>query len=199
MVGHPRVVSSAEQLLALQELAGSERRDEADRARAIVLSVNGWTSGQIARAFGVTPDSVRRWRSWFATDGVAGLRAGERAGRAPVKSEAASAVVATLLAAPVADRPNWTLPRLQAEIAQQTSVSISKSQLSKALKKRLPLAPTAPLPARPTRCQRRRAIQTPAQAAEATGRSRRHRAVVGRRVRGADPSLSGTCLGQARR
>jgi len=135
MVGHPRVLSSAEQLLALQELAGSERRDEADRARAIVLSVSGWTSGQIARAFGVTPDSVRRWRSWFATDGVDGLRAGERAGRAPVKSEAASAVVATLLAAPVADRPNWTLPRLQAEIAQQTSVSISKSQLSKALKK----------------------------------------------------------------
>jgi transposase len=135
MVGHPRVLSSAEQLLALQELAGSERRDEADRARAIVLSVSGWTSGQIARAFGVTPDSVRRWRSWFATDGVDGLRAGERAGRAPVQSEAASAVVATLLAAPVADRPNWTLPRLQAEIAQQTSVSISKSQLSKALKK----------------------------------------------------------------
>jgi transposase len=135
MVGHPRVLSSAEQLLALQELAGSERRDEADRARAIVLSVSGWTSGQIARAFGVTPDSVRRWRSWFATDGVDGLRAGERAGRAPVKSEAASAVVATLLAAPVADQPNWTLPRLQAEIAQQTSVSISKSQLSKALKK----------------------------------------------------------------
>jgi transposase len=135
MVGHPRVVSSAEQLVALQELAGSERRDEADRARAIVLSVNGWTSGQIARAFGVTPDSVRRWRSWFAADGVDGLRASERAGREPVKSEAASAVVATLLAAPVADRPNWTLPRLQAEIAQQTAVSISKSQLSKALKK----------------------------------------------------------------
>ena len=52
-----------------------------------------------------------------------------------MKSEAASAVAAALLAAPVADRPNWTLPRLQAEIAQQTAVSISKSQLSKALKK----------------------------------------------------------------
>jgi transposase len=129
------VVSSAEQLSALQELARSERRDEADRARAIVLSVNGWTSGQIARAFGVTPDSVRRWRSWFATDGVDGLRAGERTGREAVKSEAAAAVVADLLATPVADRANWTLPRLQAEIVRQTAVSISKSQLSKALKK----------------------------------------------------------------
>jgi len=130
MVGRSRVASSAEQLRALQELARSERRDEADRARAIVLSVNGWTSGQIARAFGVTPDSVRRWRSWFAAGGVDGLRAGERAGREPVKSEAAS-----VLAAPVADRPNWTLPRLQAEIAHRTEVSISKSQLGKTLKK----------------------------------------------------------------
>ncbi len=49
-----------------------ESADVADRARAIVLSINGWTSGQIARAFGMTPDSVRlaqldsparRWRN----------------------------------------------------------------------------------------------------------------------------------------
>lgn len=135
MVGRPRVVSTAEQLQALQEMARSERRDEADRARAIVLSLNGWTSGQIARAFGVTPDSVRRWRSWFAEAGVAGLRASERSGREAVKSEAAAGIVAPLLAAPVADRANWTLPRLQAEIARQAEVSISKSQLSKTLKK----------------------------------------------------------------
>lgn len=135
MAGHPRVVASVEQLVELQALARSDRRDEADRARAIVLSVNGWTSGQIARAFGVTPDSVRRWRSWFAADGISGLRVGERAGREPVKSEAALAVAAELLTAPVADRPNWTLPRLQVEIARRTEVSISKSQLSKALKK----------------------------------------------------------------
>jgi transposase len=135
MVGRPRVLSSAEQLRALQDLACSDRRDEADRARAIVLSVNGWTSGQIARAFGVTADSVRRWRSWFATDGVDGLRAAERPGREPVKSRAASAIVEDLLSAPVADRANWTLPRLQAEIARQGEVTISKSQLSKTLKK----------------------------------------------------------------
>src|SRR5882672_11267001 len=120
MAGRPRVVASAEQLRALQELARSERRDEADRARAIVLSINGWTSGQIARAFGVTPDSVRRWRGWFAEAGVDGLRASERTGREAVKSKAAAGVAASLLMAPVADRANWTLPRLQAEIAGQT-------------------------------------------------------------------------------
>ncbi len=135
MVGHPRVVSSVEQLEALKELARSDRRDEADRARAIVLSVNGWTSGQIARAFGVTPDSVRRWRSWFAAEGVDGLRASDRQGREPVKSTAASTVLETLLSPPVADRANWTLPRLQAEIERQAEVTISKSQLCKTLKK----------------------------------------------------------------
>jgi transposase len=135
MAGHPRVVSTADQLQGLQDLARSDRRDEADRARAVVLSLNGWTSGQIARAFGVTPDSVRRWRSWFAESGVDGLRASARMGREPVKSEAAATVAAALLTEPVADRTNWTLPRLQAEIARQAEVSISKSQLSKTLKK----------------------------------------------------------------
>src|SRR3954470_6447720 len=112
MVGRPRIVTTAEDSSELEALALSARRDEADRARAIVLSLNGWTSGQIARAFGVTPDSVRRWRSWFAQAGVEGLRASERTGREAVKSEAAASVVASLLAQPVADRPNWTLPRL---------------------------------------------------------------------------------------
>jgi transposase len=135
MAGRPRVVADAEELRGLRELARSERRDEADRARAIVLSVTGWTSGQIARAFGVTADSVRRWRSWFAAAGVDGLRAGERPGREPVKGAAAAGVVEDLLSEPVADRPNWTLPRLQAEIARQSGVAISKSQLSKVLKK----------------------------------------------------------------
>jgi transposase len=128
-------VASTEQLRALQELARSERRDEADRARAIVLSVNGWTSGQIARAFGVTPDSVRRWRTWFAAAGVDGLRAGERPGQEPVKSAAAASIIEELLSEPVADRPNWTLPRLQAEITRRSAVTISKPQLSKVLKK----------------------------------------------------------------
>lgn len=135
MAGRPRVVASAEQLRALQELARSERRDEADRARAIVLSVNGWTSGQIARAFGVTPDSVRRWRMWFAAAGVDGLRAGEHPGQEAVKSAAAAGIIEELLSEPVADRPNWTLPRLQAEITRRSAVTISKSQLSKVLKK----------------------------------------------------------------
>src|SRR6185437_14188398 len=101
MAGHPRVVSTVEQLEGLRALAQSARRDEADRARAVVLSINGWTSGEIARAFGVTADSVRRWRGWFAEAGVDGLRASARPGREPLKSTAAARVVAPLLDAPV--------------------------------------------------------------------------------------------------
>jgi transposase len=135
MVGRPRVVVSDEQLLGLEALARSERRDEADRARALLLSARGWTSGAIARAFGVTADSVRRWRSWFTAEGVDGLRASPPPGAAPVKSAHALAVVEDLLSAPVADRANWTLPRLRGEIAGRGAVTISQSQLSKVLKK----------------------------------------------------------------
>jgi transposase len=135
MAGRPRVVATALDVAALEVLARSARRDEADRARAILLSANGWTSGQIARAFGVTPDSVRRWRTWFMTDGVDGLRATPPAGAAPVKSEAALALAGEVLSEPVTDRANWTLPRLQAELTARTELTISKSQLSKTLKK----------------------------------------------------------------
>jgi len=136
MAGRPRVVTTSEQRIELSTLAGSDRRDEADRARAILLSADGWTSGQIGRVFGVTADTVRRWRGWFAADGVPGLRAKPHPGAAPVKSEAALAVAGEVLSQPVTDRVNWTLPRLQTEIAIRSKLTISKSQLSKALKKR---------------------------------------------------------------
>ena len=134
-VGRPRVIATASDVAALEALARSAPRDGADRARAILLSANGWTNGQIARAFGVTPDSVRRWRTWFVTDGVDGLRAAVQAGAAPVKSEAALALAGEVLSEPVTDRVNWTLPRLQAELTARTELTISKSQLSKTLKK----------------------------------------------------------------
>ena len=38
-------------------------RGEADRARALLLTLAGWTSPRIAEAFGVREDTVRLWRS----------------------------------------------------------------------------------------------------------------------------------------
>ncbi len=57
-------------------------------------------------------------------------------GPAPVKTEAALRVVTPLLEAPVADRPNWTIPRLITEIEAREGVRIGRSQLSKALRKK---------------------------------------------------------------
>ncbi len=45
-------------------------------------------------------------------------------------------MVAPLLEEPVADRPNWTIARLRAEIETREGVRISRSQLSKALRKK---------------------------------------------------------------
>ena len=49
-------------------------------------------------------------------------------------------VVTPLLEEPVADRRNWTIPRLRAEIEAREGVRISRSQLSKALRKKFRLA-----------------------------------------------------------
>ena len=75
MSGRSWIVATAEQRVELRDVAGSADREEADRARAILLSLDGWTSDRIALAFCVQPDSVRHWRWIFGREGVAGLRA----------------------------------------------------------------------------------------------------------------------------
>ena len=130
------VAASEEQRAQLRALAGSRERGEADRARAILLTLAGWTSARIAEVFCVREDTVRFWRGDFLRGGVEALKASVYAGPPPVKTEAALRVVTPLLEAPVADRPNWTIPRLIAEIKRQEHVTIGRSQLSKALRKK---------------------------------------------------------------
>jgi transposase len=130
------VKASEEQRAALEALAASRERGEADRARAVLLTLNGWTSARIAQAFGVREDTVRLWRSDFMRGGIEALKAGVAAGPLPVKSEAALRAIAPLLDAPVANRPNWTIPRLIAEIEAREGVKIGRSQLSKALRQK---------------------------------------------------------------
>jgi transposase len=130
------VTASEEQRAQLRALAGSRDRGEADRARAMLLTLAGWTSARIAEVFCVREDTVRFWRGDFLRGGVEALKASVYAGPPPVKTEAALRVVTPLLEAPVADRPNWTIPRLIAEIKRQEHVTIGRSQLSKALRKK---------------------------------------------------------------
>jgi transposase len=136
MPGRSRIDVTPEQREGLRSLAGSSDREEADRARAILLSLEGWTSGRIALAFCVQPDSVRHWRWIFGRDGVSGLRARKAAGPDPVKARAALSVIEAVLAPGVSNRPNWTLPRLQDEIEKQTGQHISKSRLSVVMRKK---------------------------------------------------------------
>jgi len=136
MAGKSPVTASEEQRSALQALAVSRDRGEADRARAVLLTLDGWTSPRIAKAFGVREDTVRLWRSDFARGGIEALKASIAPGPTPVKTEAALRVVTPLLEAPVADRPNWTIARLRAEIEAREGVKIGRSQLSKALRKK---------------------------------------------------------------
>lgn len=95
MAGRSGLRATGEQRAALVEMATGRDRAEADRARAILLTLDGWTSPRIAEAFGVRDDTVRLWRLDFA----------------PVKAEAALREGEPLLLAPVADRTNWTLAR----------------------------------------------------------------------------------------
>lgn len=136
MAGKSPVTAGEEQRNALQALALSRDRGEADRARAILLTLSGWTSPRIAQAFGVREDTVRLWRSEFAHGGVEALKATVAPGPPAVKTQAALRVVTPLLEAPVADRPNWTLSRLMAEVEAREGIKIGKSQLSKALRKK---------------------------------------------------------------
>jgi transposase len=134
--GKSPVTANGEQRAALSILATSRDRGEADRARAVLLTLSGWTSPRIAEAFGVREDTVRLWRGDFVRGGVDALKARIASGPEPVKSAVALRVVTPLLEEPVADRTNWTIARLRAEIEARKGVRISRSQLSKALRKK---------------------------------------------------------------
>jgi transposase len=136
MAGRSPVVATGEQRGVLRRLANSLDRAEADRARAILLTLEGWTSAQIGQAFGVREDTVRLWRSDFARIGVEALRSRVAAGPEPIKALAALKVAADVLAEPVANRVNWTLPRLIEEIERREGVRISPSRLSVVLRKK---------------------------------------------------------------
>src|SRR3954465_7380080 len=144
MAGKSPVVATEEQRRELMALSHSRDRGEADRARGIGVTLSGWTSAQIAEAFGVREDTVRFWRSAFTTGGIEALKKSVAPGPAPVKAKCALEVAQEVLSAPVADRPNWTLPRLADEIETRAGVRISRSRLSVVLRKKGAFAGGAP-------------------------------------------------------
>jgi transposase len=125
---HCGLTATAEQRQALTMLTRSADRGEADRARAILWTLDGQPAPAIGIALGVRPDRVRKWRVLFAAGGVEALRARSRTGRPGDKGIAALAWAQAILAEP--GRTVWTLPRLKAEIARRSGIAISVSRLS---------------------------------------------------------------------
>jgi len=63
MAGLSPVTATQEQTTALKVLARGPDRAGTDLARALLLTLKGWTGARIAQAFGVRQDRVRLWRS----------------------------------------------------------------------------------------------------------------------------------------
>ena len=74
MPGRSKVTTDEEGRSALRALARSARRSEADRARAILLTLAGQRAAEIAAGLGVHVSTVREWRGLFARGGVAALQ-----------------------------------------------------------------------------------------------------------------------------
>ena len=126
---------TGEQEQQLRALARSTRREEADRARALLMSKEGKTSPEIAPVLGVRPEQIRRWRTRFREGGAEALRTRPRCGRPDTKAQAALLVAREVLAQPE-PAVSWTLPRLAVEIQRRTGMSIAPAHLSVVLRKK---------------------------------------------------------------
>src|SRR3984957_11860240 len=91
MAGKSPVTATSEQMAGVGSKACGPGRAEADRARAVLLTLRGWTSARIAEAFGVREDTVRLWRGQFLTDGVEALETKPLPGPAAVEDESSFA------------------------------------------------------------------------------------------------------------
>lgn len=132
--GKCALTASAADRSALEQLARSLDRREADRARSILWSLDGQTGEMIGRAIGMREDGVRRLRHLFASGGVEALRARPRTGRPGGRGAMALDCATAILSQP--GETLWTLPRLKAEIARRCGIAISVSRLSILLRKK---------------------------------------------------------------
>src|SRR5512134_3255110 len=136
MPGRSKLTADAAERAALRGLTKSADRGEADRARAILLTLAGRRAGEIATVLGVHVSTVRNWRGYFAHGGVAGLRRRPRPGQQAKIGPHAGAIAAAILNEDVRHDGGWTLGRLCAEIARRGGPAISPRWLSHQLRKR---------------------------------------------------------------
>src|SRR3954451_640889 len=136
MPGKSELTADAAEQAVLRGLSKSEHRGEADRARAILLTLEERRAEDIAATLGVHVSTVRNWRGYFAYGGVAGLRGRQRPGGQATIGPHAGAIAAAILNEDVRHDGGWTLPRLCAEIARRGGPAISPRWLSHQLRQR---------------------------------------------------------------
>ena len=136
MPGRSKLTADAVERATLRALSKSEQRGEADRARAILLTLEGRRAGEIAATLGVHISTVRNWRGYFAHGGVAGLRRRPRPGQQAKIGPQAGAIAAAILNEDTRHDGGWTLGRLCAEIARRGGPAISPRWLSHQLRQR---------------------------------------------------------------
>ena len=136
MPGKSTLTADAGEQAVLRALSKSEQRGEADRARAILLTLEGRKAEEIAAVLGVHVSTVRNWRGYFAHGRVAGLRRRPRLGGQSVVGLHAGAIAATILIEDTRHDGGWTLPRLCAEIVRRGGPTISPRWLSHQLRER---------------------------------------------------------------
>jgi len=155
MPGKSKLMADAAEQAALRNLSRSEHRSEADRARAILLTLKGQRAEEIAAALGVHVSTVHNWRGYFAQSGVAGLRRRKAPGRQATIGPHAGAMAAAILDEDTRHDGGWTLGRLCAEIARRGGPALSPHWLSHQLRQRgLPSGARA-IPSKADRTQRR--------------------------------------------
>ena len=137
MSGRSPVQATEAERCALRQLARSSRRGEADRARAILHTLEGQRAEDIARSLGVNISTVREWRGLYARGGIAVLRSRARSGGRPgTTGQRALTLAKDILAEDEAHDRHWTLPRLCDEIERRGGVRVSEGWLSVLLRKK---------------------------------------------------------------
>src|SRR4051794_41965818 len=107
MPGKSKLTADTAEQATLRALSKSEHRDEADRARAILLTLEGRRAEDIAATLGVHISTVRNWRGYFSHGGVAGLRRRQRPGQQAKIGPHAGAIAAAVLRGDVRPDGGW--------------------------------------------------------------------------------------------
>src|SRR3954465_12697556 len=125
MPGKSKLTADAAEQAVLRDLSKSEHRGEADRAQALLLTLEGRRAEDIAATLGVHVSTVRNWRGYVAPGGVAGGGGGPGAGRQAAIGPHAGAIAAAILTDDVRHDGGWTLGRLCAEISRRGGPAVS--------------------------------------------------------------------------